>query len=149
MDRFAALINLLSQQSDARIIVTGGPGDYNFGEKIIEGISPRPLNLAGKTTLWQLGALIKGCDLYITCDSGPMHMSAAVDTKTIALFGPTDPVRHGPVGEGHIVLRKETQCSPCYRRKCKHNGHDCMQAIQVDDVIKAVNGRILIPFLHG
>ena len=137
-ERFSALVDLLSQQFGAHILLTGGPDDVRLGGEIIENISSKPLNLVGKTNLWQLGALIKRCDLYITCDSGPMHISAAVGTPTISLFGPTDPVRHGPYGEGHVVIKKDTECSPCYERKCEEK-HDCMRAIQVEDVVEAVD----------
>jgi len=138
VERFARLADLLSRQFDARVILTGGRGDIHLGSEIMSRVSSEPLNLVGRTTLWQLGALIKRCDLYITCDSAPMHISAAVGTPTIALFGPTDPVRHAPYGEGHIVLRKEMRCSPCYERECK--SLDCMQAIQVEDVMEVIEG---------
>jgi len=163
MERFARIADLLVRRFDAQVVLTGGSDDVHLGSEIMGRISDvavpasctgtlqraptatreqhtAPLNLMGRTTLWQLGALIKRCDLYITCDSGPMHISAAVGTPTVALFGPTDPVRHAPYGEGHIVLRKETRCSPCYKRECKSG--DCMQAIQVEDVMGVVGGRL-------
>jgi len=136
-ERFSALADLLSQQFGANILLTGGPNDVRLGDEIMGRLSWKPLNLVGKTSLWQLGALIKRCDLYITCDSGPMHISAAVETPTVALFGPTDPVRHRPYGESHVVIKKDTECSPCYERECKEK-HDCMRAIQVEDVVEAV-----------
>lgn len=137
-EMFAALIDHLSRRFDAHIVITGGPGDLPLGDEIMEHTSSQTLNLMGRTTLWQLGALIKRCDVYITCDSGPMHISSAVDTPTIALFGPTDPARHGPIGINHIVVKKDVRCSPCYERECRYKGHDCMRAIQVEDVVKAV-----------
>ncbi len=133
-ERFARLADLLSERFGTRVLLTGGQGDVDLGNKITRQVSSKPLNLIGNTSLWQLGALIKRCQLYITCDSGPMHISAAVGTPTVALFGPTDPVRHGPYGEGHIVIRKYTRCSPCYERECK--SRECMLAIQVEDVMK-------------
>jgi len=120
-------------------VLTGTAGDVLVGNEIMGQVSSRPLNLIGHTNLWQLGALISRCALYITCDSGPMHISAAVKTSTVALFGPTDPVRHGPFGTGHEVVRKEMQCSPCYKRKCKSS--DCIREIQIEDVMKAIKKR--------
>jgi heptosyltransferase-2 len=140
-ERFARLADLLSHRFGARVLLTGGPGDVHLGSEITRRASSQPINFIGSTTLWQLGALIKRCDLYITCDSGPMHISAAVGIPTIALFGPTDPIRHGPWGKGHIVVRKKTRCSPCYERECK--SRDCMQAIQVEDVMAVVDGLLL------
>jgi len=136
-ERFIALADLLTQRFGAQILLTGGSGDVHLGDEIMENTSSEPLNLIGRTSLWQLGALIKRCDLYITCDSGPMHISAALETPTIALFGPTDPVRHRPYGESHAVIKKDIQCSPCYERECKEK-HDCMRAIQVEDIVEAV-----------
>jgi len=65
-----------------------------------------------------------------------MHLAAAVETPVIALFGPTDPVRTGPYGEGHRVLRKGLPCSPCFQKSC--NRVICMEDISVDEVFDAV-----------
>ena len=140
VERFAAVADLLFRRYGARVLLTGGPDDAGLGDEIIERMSSEPVNLIGRTNLWQLGALIRRCDLYITCDSGPMHMSAAVNTPTAAIFGPTDPIRHGPYGEGHAVVRKDVPCSPCYERKCKT--YDCMNAVHVEDVMAAVEERL-------
>ncbi|MFC1717430.1 lipopolysaccharide heptosyltransferase II [Candidatus Poribacteria bacterium] len=138
VERFAALANTLSQRFGAFVLFTGGPSDTSLENEIMYQPLSQPLDLIGNTSLWQLGALIKRCDLYITCDSGPMHISAAVGTPTIALFGPTDPVRHGPRCVDHVVVKKEMHCSPCYERECKRDTHDCMQAIQVEDIVEVV-----------
>jgi len=138
-ERFARLIDLLSEQFSARVVLTGIAGDVHVGNEIMGQVSSKPLNLIGHTTLWQLGALISRCTLYITCDSGPMHVSAALGTPTIALFGPTDPIRHGPFGAGHTVVKKDMRCSPCYERKCE--SCDCMLAIQVEDVMEVIKER--------
>jgi heptosyltransferase-2 len=141
-DRFADLADLIARRFDARVVLTGGSGNVQLGSEIMKHISGLGtghtlpiLNLIGRTNLWQLGALIKRFRLYITLDSGPMHIAAALGTPTIALFGPTDPVRHRPYGEGHIVIRK-SEHKPCYSRKCSELS--CMSAIRIDDVMKAV-----------
>lgn len=140
IDRFAQLAEILYNHFGIKSILTGGKSDVLIGQQIM-GIASNSneyiLDLTGKTTLWQLGAIIKHCDLYITCDSGPMHISAALETPTIALFGPTDPIRHRPYGDGHIVIKKDMICSPCYKRECK-KGALCMEAIHVDDVMESV-----------
>ena len=140
VERFARLAEMLNNQFAAMIILTGGKSDAQLGEKIMELASDSDkyiIDLTGKTTLWQLGNLIKHCDIYITCDSGPMHISAALNTPTIALFGTTDPIRHRPYGDGHIVIKKDMKCSPCYKRECKYKSFACMEAIEVDDVVEA------------
>ena len=136
-ERFARLADLLSRRFGAYVFLTGTPEDVHLGNEITKRVSSELLDLVGRTTLWQLGALMKRCDLYITGDSGSMHISAAVNTHTIALFGPTDPVRHGPFGTGHNVVRRDMRCSPCYKRECK--SCDCMQNIQVEDIMEIVS----------
>ena len=141
VEKFARLVELLYNEMGAMSVLTGGKFDIELGEKIIklaQGSDKYIVNLTGHTTLWQLGAIIKHCHLYITCDSGPMHISSALGTPTIALFGPTDPVRHRPYGEGHKVIKKDMKCSPCYESECKNRDFACMEAIQVDDVMDSV-----------
>ncbi len=74
--------------------------------------------------------------LMICLDSGPMHIAAAVGTKTIALFGPTSPERTGPYGKNHVVIRKGLHCSPCFRKTC--DDIRCMNDIGVEEVLAAV-----------
>jgi ADP-heptose:LPS heptosyltransferase len=141
MEKFTRLVELLYNEMGAMSVLTGGKFDIELGEKIIklaQGSDKYIVNLTGHTTLWQLGAIIKHCHLYITCDSGPMHISSALNTPTIALFGPTDPVRHRPYGEGHKVIKKDMKCSPCYERECKNRDFACMEAIQVEDVMESI-----------
>lgn len=145
IDRFAKLAETLNNQYGATIILTGSKSDIQLGEKITEflsGSSEYIINLIGKTTLWQLGAIIKRCDIYVTCDSGPMHISAGLGTRTVALFGPTDPVRHRPYGYGHVIVKKDIKCSPCYKRECKYKNSVCMEAIYVNDVMESIHPMI-------
>jgi heptosyltransferase II len=147
VEKFAYLTELLYKEMGAMSVLTGGKSDINLGERIMN-LAPDSdkyiINLTGRTTLWQLGAIIKRCNLYITCDSGPMHISAALNTPTIALFGPTDPIRHRPYNERHIVIKKDMKCSPCYERECKKRDFACMEAIQVDDVMDSVRSMMVI-----
>jgi len=94
----------------------------------------RALNWAGETTLKELAALASQADLFITTDTGPMHLAAAAGARVVALFGPTAPWRTGPYGKGHIVIRKGLKCSPCFRRDCRDRVR-CMEDISVDDVL--------------
>ncbi len=134
LERFAQVIDALSQKKDVRVIVTGSPAEQYLGEKLKSLTSTKFINMIGKTTILQLGALIERCSYYLTCDSGPMHIAAAVNTPTIALFGPTSFIRHPPYGHGHIVIQKPAECRPCYERTCTKN-YACMEAIEVEDVL--------------
>jgi len=141
MEKFARLVELLYNEMGVMSVLTGGKSDIDLGEKIMKIAQDSDkyiVNLTGHTTLWQLGAIIKRCHIYITCDSGPMHISSALNTPTIALFGPTEPIRHRPYGEGHKVIKKNMKCSPCYERECKNRDFACMETIQVDDVMDCV-----------
>ena len=73
-------------------------------------------------------------DLLVTNDSGPMHLAAAVGTRCIALFGPTDPRRTAPAGAGHRLLSRDLWCSPCFRRRCPLLHHGCLRGIGVVEV---------------
>jgi len=94
--------------------------------------------MAGKTDLRELSALISECDVFLTNDSGPMHIGYAVRTPMAAVFGSTAPELTGPVGIGNTVIRKNTDCSPCFKRTCGRNNMDCMDAITSDEVFDAI-----------
>ncbi|MGH2481541.1 MAG: lipopolysaccharide heptosyltransferase II, partial [Ktedonobacteraceae bacterium] len=94
---WATLLDRLIREENAYVILTGAPNDLGLIEKITRRMREQPLNLAGKTSLTQLAALLKRADLLISGDSGPMHMAGAVETPLIAIHGPTDPALSGPV----------------------------------------------------
>jgi len=123
---------------DIRVVVTGTDNDLNLGNALMSAIhNVKLINACGKLTINQLGCLIKRCSVYITGDSAPLHVTAAMDTPFIALFGPTDPRRHLPPAKNYIVLKKELSCSPCYKSKCK--SRKCMGSITPEEVLEAVD----------
>ena len=140
LDRFADVIAGIQNRFEGAIVLTGSSSEVGLGKALQELIKTEVINLIGKTTILQLGALIERCDLYLTCDSGPMHIAAAVGTPTIALFGPTNPLRHRPYGEGHHVIEKDVSCRPCYKRKCMRTDAPnlCMTEIQASDVVQHI-----------
>jgi len=94
-------------------------------------LAPGVVNLAGETTLSELGALIRRATICVTNDSGPMHLAVALDRPVVSVFGPTDPIWIGPYGRADAVLRASLACSPCYLRqlsRCRH-AHVCMQNV--------------------
>lgn len=96
------------------------------------------LNLAGRTSLRELTSLISECDVFLTNDSGPMHIAYAVGTPLVALFGSTDPDLTGTLEEGNVVIKNDFDCSPCFERTCKNSDMRCMYAITSDEVFLAV-----------
>ena len=140
LDRFADVIAEIQLRFEGAIVLTGSSSEVGLGKALQELIKTEVINLIGKTTILQLGALIERCNLYLTCDSGPMHIAAAVGTPTIALFGPTNPQRHRPYGEGHHVIEKDVSCRPCYKRTCMRTDAPslCMTEIQALDVVERI-----------
>ncbi len=139
-ERFAALADQVADTFQAHVVAIGGPDDREETEKIQSKMRARLTDLAGRTSLLELAALLRQADLMVTCDSGPMHLAAAMKTPVVALFGPTDPLRTGPHGLGHRVIQAGLDCAPCLERTCPEHGRACMEAISVDRVFEAVHG---------
>lgn len=143
IENFAEVIRQITRLvPEAKIVLTG-----SYAEQTLTGALPASLsviNLVGKTSILQLGALLERCNVCLTCDSGPMHIAAAVGTPVVSLFGPTDPMRHRPYGMGHTVIEKPVSCRPCYKRSCHRQDapHLCMQEIGTGEVVKAVEKRL-------
>ncbi len=104
--RFAELGRALLSERGGSVLVLGGPADRPVCDALAAAIGPGAHNRCGRTSLVELGGLVRALDLLVTVDSGPMHMAAAVGTPTVAVFGPTDPVRTGPYGARHRVVRE-------------------------------------------
>ncbi len=137
-ERFAELGYELQKRYRAKIIIFGSPAEKEIAGSIKGRMVSAPLDLAGRINLRELAALISRCHLFITNDTGTMHIAAAVQTPLIAVFGSTDPVRTGPWGSRSIVLRKEVPCSPCLKKECKRRDYLCLKKITVEDVLRAV-----------
>jgi 3-deoxy-D-manno-octulosonic-acid transferase/heptosyltransferase-1 len=134
-EKMAALADRLIRTYNAHVIYTGAAGDMQYINAIIALMQHPALNAAGKTTLQELACLISRARLFVTTDSGPMHLAAAVGTPVVALFGPTAPWRTGPYTERARIVRTQAPCSPCYKRKCDEM--ICMNEIGVDEVMDA------------
>jgi heptosyltransferase-2 len=118
--QFAMLADILTRELSANIIIVGGSDDIPLSEEIAQHTVARPLLLAGKLDLLQLGAVLEQCDVLVSGDTGPMHVATAVRTRVVALFGSTDPARTGPVGRGHRVIQAEgVPCVPCRSLSCQ------------------------------
>ncbi len=143
---WAILIDKLIRGLNTQVILTGTPDDLPLIECVTSQMQERAINLAGKTSLPQLVALLKKVNLVISGDSGPMHIAAAVGTPLIAIHGPTDPALSGPVSPTAIVLRSEIWCSPCYNAKdsadCRFSTTQCMKNILPSQVYKIVQEKL-------
>lgn len=132
---FADIVQPLEKQFGLRCIVSGSSGEAQLASQIRGAV-----NLAGKTNLRQLTALIERASLVISNDSGPMHIAAALGRPLVALFGPTNPTRTGPYQREESVVRLDIPCSPCYARKCLHQS--CLRWLRVDAVMRAVENEL-------
>jgi heptosyltransferase-2 len=147
-ERFTELIIKIINELDGRVILFGSPSEVNHAEDIVNGVishgqhitdqTSRVLNMAGKTSLRELAALIAECDAFITNDSGPMHMASALLVPIVAIFGSTDSTTTGPFGQGHKVVSKNLPCAPCMKRECPEGHLNCMSEISVSDVFSAL-----------
>ena len=131
------LCDLLSARN-IRVLITGTEKDRQAAHELLTYTKAKPALLIGKTDILQLAAIIKRCKVLLTADSAPMHIAAAVGTPFVALFGPTDHVRHLPPAEKFSVLRKDLPCSPCYSSRCKITTHDCMKHITPEQVLSEI-----------
>ena len=136
-ERFAAVAGMLIKKYGVKVILYGSKDDYNVCEEIVDKCGRNALNFAGKTTLRQFISLVNLSTLFITNDSGPMHISAALDVPTIALFGSTDHTLTGPLSENSVVIKKDIECSPCFNRTCHKGDYRCLKEIKVEDVLQA------------
>ena len=140
VEHFAKVGDLLALNYKAKIVIMAGPKDKGFGDKTAELMESNPLNLSGKTTIADLASILKHSHLFISNDSGPVHVACAVGTPTIAIFGRNDrglaPTRWRPVGERDIALHKDIGCEPCLSHNCK-KGFACLEAISEEEVLKA------------
>jgi heptosyltransferase-2 len=140
-DKFAKVAISLSKKYN--IIIFGGPSEVDIAydiEKILKKNNVENYkNIAGKTSIPELCKKIAGLDLFITGDSGPMHVAAAYKVPTVAIFGPTKDREtsqwHNPKG---LIVKKEMECAPCMKRTCPLKHHECMKFIEVSDVLKVV-----------
>lgn len=142
MEYYVELISRLQTELGVQaVLVGGGQKDTDLGEKIVQLAKGHAASLCGKTSLADLMALMGHFKLFITNDSGPMHMATAFDVPTLAIFGPTTrELGFFPYGEGHRVIEvKDLPCRPCALHggiKCPLGHFKCMKDITVDEVFK-------------
>jgi lipopolysaccharide heptosyltransferase II len=142
-ERFSELADSLISDLGASVIFFGGAEETKLVEDISGMMRTQPLIMTGQTTLSETAALIEKCSLFISNDSGLLHVASAVSAPVIGIFGPTDPRRTGPYPDSSAVIRKDMTCSPCYAGKPVRCDHiECLDSITVKDVIEEVKKRL-------
>lgn len=149
-ERFAGVARQLASRWGAKILIFGGPGEAAIAADIEKHLNGNATNIAGKTSVRELMALIKRCNFFVTNDSGPMHIAAAFDVPLVAIFGSTEHTGTSPYSNKSVVVRNQVDCAPCKLRECPTD-HRCMTTVTEDSVINAaleLAGRLDLKTTH-
>lgn len=134
--RFAAVADRMQERFSAKIVIFGGPAEVAIAEEVRRNMRRPAAVLAGKTTVRTMMALIARCRLFITNDSGPMHIASALGVPVVAVFGPTNPDATSPAGSDDLIVQRKVECAPCTHRECPID-HRCMTGVSVEAVAEA------------
>lgn len=135
-ERFREVTEKLLELPNVFVVYFGDQTGASLVHTITQGMPSRVINMAGKTNLRELMALIGSCKVLLTNDSGPMHMASALNIPNLALFGSTNPVKTGPYIKGKFLYKGEDlKCSPCYNRVCPID-FPCMKRLTSEDVFE-------------
>ena len=141
-ERYARFINLLQTRWDCDVVIFGGREDKQIAAAIQAAVGTRCINLAGKFSLAELPAAVASCDIFVTNDSGPMHIAVARGVPTVGLFCATTPaLGFYPYSAAAIVVQKDLPCRPCGAhggRRCPLGTEDCIRLIHPEHVLQAV-----------
>ena len=140
-ERFAEVIRAVSASRDCEWVLFGVQKDAPLGEEILRNFTGPHRNLIGQTSLAELIAELRACDLLLTNDTGTMHLAAFLGVPTVSLFASTEPALTGPLGEHHRVIRHHVSCSPCFLRECPLDLR-CMKAIEPAEVIATIESAL-------
>ncbi len=140
-EKFAKVASELSDEYN--IVIFGGPAEVDMASDIEKELKKSNVpceNIAGKTSIKELCQKIGGLDLFVTGDSGPMHVAAAFKVPTVAIFGPTkDKETSQWMNPQGVIVKREMECSPCMKRSCPLKHHECMKLIEADNVLEKIN----------
>ena len=136
-ESYAKLNDGIQKNLNADVILIGAGNELDVSVEVYEKSKIKPVILTGKTTLSEVVSILSVCDLLVSNDTGPAHISAALGTKTIVIFGPTNPLTTKP--RNSEIIRKNVECSPCMLRDCPID-HRCMTRILPEEIFeKAVS----------
>lgn len=143
-ERFAAVADcLMDDYPGSRTVLFGSEADRESTDGVSRNARHPVTDLAGRTNLREAIALISRCSLFISNDSGLMHIAGALNIPTVAIFGSTNPLTTSPLGDRSLVIRKDVACSPCLKVTCPTDFR-CMNLIGADDVYSAAAGMLAV-----
>lgn len=148
LTNYRKLCDMILELPNTKVILHGSPSEVDMINSVVGKMHKKPVIAAGKTSVKQAAAIIKESDLLICNDSGLMHIAVAAATPVVAIYGPTDHTRTAPLGNNHVVVRKNLDCSPCFRldgpervKNCPY-GYKCLNSISVDEVFEVVTKKL-------
>lgn len=147
-DKYIQLIQRTISEYRVSMVITGSEDESVRAKELVDrcesyaGRGQQVFNLAGKTSLGELAALIQSCQLFIGVDSAGMHIAAAVDTATVIIFGPSAPTSWAPKGNHHAIVQKNLSCVPCRQKGCDGSGVSrCLEELTVVEVWAVVESQ--------
>ena len=146
VDRLAGVAARLARERNAVIVLTGTPEDRALVDALANALPPdvATIDVAGAIDLPLLAGILERLDLFVTADTGPMHLAAAAGTPVVGIFGPSDPARYGPLTDRQRIVTAELWCRPCNRvrkppARCTGRVPDCLNLIETDAVYHAAD----------
>ena len=142
-ERFAEVADRMVAECGVRVLMVGAPEEVGYVDAVMDLMKQPAVNMAGRTSLTELAEVLRRCRVFLSNDSGPLHLAQAMGTPVVGLFGPETPARYGPLGAPHRVFAADIPCAPCisFRNEkqvnCTHDAA-CMKSIPAEDVWPAV-----------
>lgn len=140
-ESYAALNDKIQTELGANVVLIGANSEADVSLEVAEKSKIKPFVLTGKTSLAEATEILSVCDLLVSNDTGPAHISAALGIKTLVIFGPTNPVTTQPWNSE--IIRNGVECSPCMLRDCPID-HRCMSWISAEEVFAKVKGKLTL-----
>jgi lipopolysaccharide heptosyltransferase II len=140
-ERFAEVMQRIHRDTGAEWRMFGVAKDRDVADSILNQAGVPCVDRVGKTNLRELIDELRQCDVLLTNDTGTMHLAASLGVRVVAIFGSTEPELTGPLGSGHVVLRKKVECAPCFLRECPIDFR-CMKRIEASEVVEAIKSKL-------
>ncbi|MBI4378447.1 MAG: glycosyltransferase family 9 protein [Nitrospinae bacterium] len=146
-ERFAQLADVLIEKHHAKIILTGSPAEDPLVQSVLQLMKNSAVNICGRFNIRELSAIISRCNLFFSCDTGPLHLATAMGVPVVGFFGPNTPILYGPRGKSDTIFYKKQPCSPCItnynakRSDCKNPV--CVLDITLEEVYREVKEKYL------
>jgi len=138
--RLGAIASALRDAHGLTSVVLWGPGEESLAREVVASSGGAAI-LSPQTSIADLVALSRGAALFVSGDTGPAHIAAAVGTPIVGIYGPTRPSRNGPWSPDDVTVSRDAVCECHHLRRCRRETM-CLSDIQVDEVWKAVERRL-------